>query len=192
MANAIHVTPVGTAIYPWLNKPDTKFNPDGEYSVSLLLSEDAAKVVNNVVKPLMNGGKHNPIKPEVDDQGNGTGNYTIKFKLKAKVSPKRGQPFEQKPILLDEDGNRLEKLIGGGSKIKIAYEAYAYDGMGGGVTLRVKKVRIAQDGLVEYTSKDNVDWGEDCVDKPKEEVEDEGDDAQEANLVRLDLDDEDF
>jgi hypothetical protein len=183
MANAIHVTPVGTAIYPWLNKPDTKFNPDGEYSVSLLLSEDAAKVVNNVVKPLMNGGKHNPIKPEVDDQGNGTGNYTIKFKLKAKVSPKRGQPFEQKPILLDEDGNRLEKLIGGGSKIKIAYEAYAYDGMGGGVTLRVKKVRIAQDGLVEYTSKDNVDWGEDCVDKPAEEVEVES---------NTDSDDEDF
>jgi hypothetical protein len=184
MANTLHVTPVGTAVYPWLNKPDTKFNPDGEYSVTLLLSKADAKVVSGVVKPLMAGGKHNPIKPEVDDQGNDTGNFKIKFKLKAKVTPKRGQPFEQKPVLLDEDGNRLEKLIGGGSKIKIAYEAYAYDGMGGGVTLRVKKVRMAQGGLVEYTSKDNVDWGEDCVDKPAEVVADDVDEN--------DTEDEDF
>ena len=30
MAKGLNVTPVGTAVYPWLNKPDTKFNPDGE------------------------------------------------------------------------------------------------------------------------------------------------------------------
>ncbi len=175
-SNKIHVTPVGTAVYPWLNMPDTKFNPMGEYSVTLVLSKADTKAVNDVVKPLMNGGKHNPIKAELDDQGNATGNYKVKFKLKAKVTPKNGKPFEQKPVLLDEDGNRLEKTIGGGSKIKIAYEPYAYDGMGGGVTLRVKKVRVAKDGLVEYQPKDSVDWGEDCVDKPKEVEDTEFDD----------------
>ena len=125
MAKGLNVTPVGTAVYPWLNKPDTKFNPDGEYSVTLILSKEDAKEVSKVVKPMMNGGKNNPIKEELDDQGEKTGNYKVKFKLKARVVPKRGDPFDQKPILLDEDGNRLEKLIGGGSQIKVAYEAYA-------------------------------------------------------------------
>jgi hypothetical protein len=183
MANAkIHVTPVGTAVYPWLNTPDTKFNPMGEYSVTLVLSKSDTKVVSDVVKPMMNGGKNNPIKPEVDDQGNKTGNYKVKFKLKAKVTPKNGKAFEQKPVLLDEDGNRLEKLIGGGSKIKIAYEPYAYDGMGGGVTLRVKKVRVASGGLVEYQSKDSVDWGEDCVDRLKEEAEEAVDELEDEDF----------
>jgi hypothetical protein len=31
----------------------------------------------------MNGGKNNPIKAELDDQGEKTGNYLVKFKLKA-------------------------------------------------------------------------------------------------------------
>ena len=29
------VTPRATAVYPWLNTPDTKFNADGEYKVTL-------------------------------------------------------------------------------------------------------------------------------------------------------------
>ena len=29
------VTPKATCVYPWLNKPDTKFNADGEYKVTL-------------------------------------------------------------------------------------------------------------------------------------------------------------
>ena len=28
-----HVSPAGIAVYPWLNKPDTKFDADGVFSV---------------------------------------------------------------------------------------------------------------------------------------------------------------
>ena len=33
MANKLptHVTPVGTAAWPWLNTPDTRFDSDGVY-----------------------------------------------------------------------------------------------------------------------------------------------------------------
>jgi hypothetical protein len=57
--------------------------------------------------------------------------------------------------------------------MKVAYEPFAYSALGGGVSLRVKKVRIAKDGLIEYVAADTkTDWGEDCIDKPKkEEVE---------------------
>lgn len=171
MANKLYVTPTGTAVYPWLNKPDTRFDADGVYSVTLQLSKADTAPINAVVKPLMNGGKNNPIKQELDDQGEKTGNYLVKFKLKALVKPKKSEPFSQAPILLDEDGNRLTALIAGGSKMKVAYEPFAYSALGGGVSLRVKKVRLAKDGLIEYVAADSkTDWGEDCIDKPKEEV----------------------
>lgn len=34
------VTPKGIAKYPWLNRPDTKFNPNGDYKVTMRFTED--------------------------------------------------------------------------------------------------------------------------------------------------------
>jgi hypothetical protein len=196
MANKMYITPTGTAVYPWLNKPDTRFDADGVYSVTLQLSKADTAPINAVVKPLMNGGKNNPIKAELDDQGEKTGNYLVKFKLKALVKPKKSEPFSQAPVLLDEDGNRLTALIAGGSKMKVAYEPFAYSALGGGVSLRVKKVRIAKDGLIEYVAADSkLDWGDDCVDKPKEEVAVAAESDNYASTGAAgdgDLDDEEF
>lgn len=36
-------TPEGTFSFPWLTTPDTKFNPEGEYRVSLVLPADEAE-----------------------------------------------------------------------------------------------------------------------------------------------------
>ena len=36
-------TPKGTAIFPKLNEPDKKFNPEGVYSLTLRLSDAEAK-----------------------------------------------------------------------------------------------------------------------------------------------------
>ena len=192
----MYITPTGTAVYPWLNKPDTRFDADGVYSVTLQLSKADTAPINAVVKPLMNGGKNNPIKAELDDQGEKTGNYLVKFKLKALVKPKKSEPFSQAPVLLDEDGNRLTALIAGGSKMKVAYEPFAYSALGGGVSLRVKKVRIAKDGLIEYVAADSkLDWGDDCVDKPKEEVAVAAESDNYASTGAAgdgDLDDEEF
>jgi hypothetical protein len=107
----------------------------------------------------MNGGANNPIKPELDDQGEKTGQYVANFKMKAHVKTKSGDEWDQKPILVDSDGNRMIAAIGGGSKLQVAYEAIPYDAMGGGVSLRMKKVRVLD--LVEYESKaDGTNWGE--------------------------------
>ena len=184
-----YVSPAGTAIYPWLNTPDTKFNADGEYSVKLSFNKADAKRISDVVKPLMNGGKHNPLKPEEDDQGNKTGNYVANFKMKARVKPKNGQEFTQSPILLDSNGNRTDAKVGGGSKLQVAYEAVPYDAMGGGVTLRLKKVRILE--LVEYGEKDNTDWGseEGSYTAPKSE---EQKDWEADEGIEEDEDEEDF
>ena len=154
-----HVSPAGIAVYPWLNKPDTKFDADGVFSVKLIFDKAATKKISDIVKPLMNGGKNNPIKPELDDQGEKTGQYVANFKMKAHVKTKGGDEWDQKPILVDSDGNRMIAAIGGGSKLQVQYEAIPYDAMGGGVSLRMKKVRVLD--LVEYQSKaDGTDWGE--------------------------------
>ena len=37
---AIIKSPKGIARYPYLNTPDTKFNPDGDYKVTLILNNN--------------------------------------------------------------------------------------------------------------------------------------------------------
>ena len=39
MANQIHVTPVGTAAWPWLNTPDVRYEPDGVYQVKMIFNK---------------------------------------------------------------------------------------------------------------------------------------------------------
>lgn len=42
-------TPVGTAVYPWLNTPDTKFKAAGEYKTNLVLSAEDAAALKELV-----------------------------------------------------------------------------------------------------------------------------------------------
>ena len=161
MANKLptHVTPVGTAAWPWLNTPDTRFDSDGVYQVKMIFNKKDVKGIKDIVDPLMICGKHNPVNPELDDQKKETGNYVVNFKLKAKVKTKSGDTFTQKPVLLDTAGNRVINPVGAGSKLKIAYQAVPFNQGAGGVTMRIQKVRIVD--LVEYTKQDDVDWGKD-------------------------------
>ena len=152
-----HITPVGTAAWPWLNKPDTRFDADGVYQVKMIFNKKDIKPIQTIVDPLMDGGKHHPIKPEMDDDGSPTGNYIVQFKMKARVKTKNGEAFTQKPVLLDTLGNRVIDQVGAGSKLKIAYQAIPFNQGAGGVTMRMQKVRIID--LVEY--QDKIDWGKD-------------------------------
>ena len=43
------ISPFGTAVYPWLNDPDTRFEPDGVYACTLRLSaEDSEPFVKQL------------------------------------------------------------------------------------------------------------------------------------------------
>jgi hypothetical protein len=180
-----HISPAGTAVYPWLNKADTKFDADGVFSVKLIFSKEDAKKVSDIVKPIMNGGKNNPIKPHMDDQGDKTGNYIVNFKMKAHVKTKAGDEWDQSPIILDTDGNRVMEKVGGGSLLKVAYQAVPFDAMGGGVSLRLVKVQVQT--LVEYKSEgDNVDFG-----KPSGDFKTEKKDVVEEFLEDVELEGED-
>ena len=44
-------TPIGTAMYPKLVTPDTKFNADGVYSCKLIISKDDFETLEATINP---------------------------------------------------------------------------------------------------------------------------------------------
>jgi len=153
-------TPVGTAFYPRIDTPDTKFNPDGVYSCKLHLTEgefNAFKLeVDAVVKrayeemckeknksslPIANSA---PVR--VKD-----GNYEIYAKQVARKDTRKGL-LEFRVTVFDAKGTRLEDIppVGSGSRLKMAVEIYPYftDLNGFGYSLRLKAIQILE--LVEY------------------------------------------
>jgi hypothetical protein len=135
------VTPKGIAVYPWLNKPDTKFSPEGDYKVTLKVpAEDAAPLIEQLDKILQEYKAeavkkdpkiarmaiNAPYEEEADDQGNLTGNYLFKFKQKAVINMKDGRTVDVKVALLDASRTPTDVLVGGGSEIKIAATVYPY------------------------------------------------------------------
>jgi hypothetical protein len=156
--NPLYVTPAGTAQYPYLNKPDTKFNVDGEYKVTLdVPSEDAAQLIQQLEEA------HDKSIAAAKDEAKGkrvkegdlpftvnadAGTVSFKFKLKAKVTPKKGDPFEQKPAIVDAKRQPLSAntVVGGGSKLKIAFEIIPYYTAiaGAGISLRLKAAQVIE------------------------------------------------
>ena len=137
------VSPKGIAVWPRLNDPDTKFKPEGEYSVDLAFAEgdvEGQKLVRFLEKRRdelhAEWASENPkkakrceiadvFKEELDEEGNETGRILIKFKMKASGTSKRtGKPFTMRPDLFDAKGKKLTVLpqVGGGSELKVSYE----------------------------------------------------------------------
>lgn len=156
--NPRYTTPKGVASYPYLTKPDTKFNPDGEYKISVEIpGEDAQDIVTfldeQFALSVAKAKKDNPGKKIKEGDvpysiNEDTGKVTVKFKLKAKVTPKIGDPFEQRPALFDAKGKPVgaDAKVGGGSIVKVAYELIPYYTAiaGAGVSLRMKAVQIIE------------------------------------------------
>lgn len=156
-----YVTPLGTAQYPWLTKPDTKFNADGTYSVALTFRDDDGTfttLINREFEAAVAKAKEQNEGKKIKSADlpiteNEDGSITLKFKLNAKVTPKNGEPFEQRPALFDAKGTPLglDTKIGGGTKMKIAFEcAPFYTALiGAGISLRLKAAQVIE--LVEYS-----------------------------------------
>ena len=135
------VSPKGIAVYPWLNRPDTKFSADGDFKVTLKVSADEAapfiKKLDDIISnyheekakadPKIAGYSVSPpYEEETDDQGNLTGNYLFKFKQKAVIHTKDGRTIDMKVALFDASRTPTNVNVGGGSKIKIAATVFPY------------------------------------------------------------------
>jgi hypothetical protein len=164
-----YVTPMGVAQYPYLTKPDTKFNPDGEYKVNLEIpAEEASEIMSFLDEQLEasvakakeeNKGKKIKEGDAPYSVNEDTGKVTLKFKLKAKVTTKSGDEWEQKVAVFDAKGTPVTKTpnIGGGSKMKVSYEVIPFytSLVGAGISLRMRAVQVIE--LVEFSGGASAD-----------------------------------
>ena len=139
------VTPKGKAVYPSLTRPDTRYNEEGVYKTGLTMSEKDAQKFMEMLKEVYTeefGAKKLPsakLPFKKNDDG------SVVFNFKSKNAPK----------LFDSKGNPIKDIselrVGGGSTIKIAGAAKAYNAGGAtGVTCYLNSVQVID--LVEYSS----------------------------------------
>lgn len=154
-------SPKGTLLFPWLNKPDTKFNPEGKYRVTLRLSEADGKALVAKLQPIEDKlvataqkdpkrkGKriktHDFFKLVHDDNGDPTGEYEFSMKMTASGVRKDGTAWAMKPDLFDRHGQKLpaDVAIWGGSTGKVSFDVVPYDkAIGTGISLRLNAVQV--------------------------------------------------
>ena len=143
-------TPKGIAQYPWLSKPDTKFNEEGVYKVDLIIPKaDAIPVLKqinevfaeNVDKETKRAKGQDVVKAkppyweELDDAKQPTGNVVLRLKSK------------YKPAVFDAKGiPMVDSNIWGGSELKVngTIAPYFTSIIGAGVSLRLSAVQVIQ------------------------------------------------
>lgn len=157
----------GKAMWAKVYDPDTKFDQNGIYSVSVLVPEEEAQEMCEHLDSLAKKRLAEEIKdgkkkgltfkkgyaPATDKDGNETGEIEFKIKMKAKFQSKQGQWFSQKPMVVDSKRTPMSKstLIGNGSLVKVAFDPIPYTMMSTKITsvsLRLKGVQVIN--LVEY------------------------------------------
>ncbi|SKB50263.1 hypothetical protein [Luteibacter sp. 22Crub2.1] len=131
------LTPPGTAVFPSLTVPDTKFKPEGEYAVKLSFDptdERVSALVADLEKrrdelfeafkaeELDKAGDKRKLKAkelekwdvapvfteELDKDGEETGRILINLKMKASGVTKTGKKWSQKPTIFDAKGKKMD------------------------------------------------------------------------------------
>ena len=159
-------TPAGIAVYPKIEKPDTKFNADGVYSIDLDLSgAEAQELIGKLTKvaddayaaECKSKGKKQLKRSDMPWKETEDGKTRFKFKLKAKGGTGEKQ-WDQKPALFDAKGNPVKDLnVGSGSTVKVAFDVVPYFTamVGQGISLRLRAVQVIE--LRQYIAGDNFD-----------------------------------
>ena len=164
-------SPAGSAKFPKLTVPDTKFNPEGDYSVSLVFEQGEAddflaqldkfadEAFEKAKGDLETNGKKaqakkvvraEPYKMELDQEGEETGNIEVKFKMKAKVKMRDGRVLEFSPKLFDAKGQPIKPEdieIWGGSTLKVNFtpsQYYMASSKNAGISLQLNAVQVLE------------------------------------------------
>lgn len=181
------ITPVGIFKWASLGKPDTKFKAEGEYRVTMSLPKDAPETVKFLTKldadykAAIQAVKEQlaadpktkarvktvktsnlPYKPELDQEGNETGNVLVNFKAKASGVRKDKTAWSFKPGVFDAKRNPIPSTVGiwGGSKGKVAYQVdgyYVSASQEAGLSLKLQSAQILD--LKSGSGKDAASFG---------------------------------
>ena len=158
------VTPAGTLVFGFIAEPNYEYKDDGEYLASIVLPAKEAKPIieqidNWIEESVKEAKKKNPKKKvvkadppyadSVDEEGEPTGDYIIKFKSPASGTSRRtGKRWERTVPVFDAKRHPVnldEVNLAPGSKIKIAYSEYFWFATGkAGVKLNLNGVQIIE------------------------------------------------
>ena len=149
-------TPVGTAQYPWVNSPSTKFVPEGEYTCNLVLTKEEGDQILQKIQPILDKA----VEAKKEETGKPVKTYDLpltldgdKYTLKSKLKPvngtrKDGVPFSRSIGLFDSQGNPWNKevIIGGGSKVRLSVRPRSWFApmLGVGITLDLLAVQVIE------------------------------------------------
>ncbi len=176
-------SPAGTAIFPRIKTPDTKYDAGGVFVCKLAIErseavEDFIEFLETTRDEwLKNELKNSDAKKkaklkkfavadvyedEIDDEDNETGRVIIKFKLNHTIEKKDGTTFTQRPSVFDAQGTQLKRIpnVGGGSQLVIGGTVIPYamaSTKSVGVSLRMEGVQVLE--LVEFGGKDASAFG---------------------------------
>jgi len=179
-------TPVGTAKFPWLTKPDTRFKAEGVFCTGLLVpKEDAEELCQELdrladeafkaaiadlkakkknPKVIEKTVKHEPYQMLLDSDGNETGMVEFRFKTNAQATI-NGEVRKFTVPLFDSVGNPVKCSPWSGSQIRVNFSPIPfYNAVGNGlagVSLRLNAVQVIK--LVSGSG-DAKSYGFDSVD----------------------------
>lgn len=162
--NIYNISPIGEALYPWINNADTEFNDAGVFKVDLRLTgKDAADLREDVDEKAqagfdeltadMTAGErkkftiYRPYEVEEDDEGNPTGAIIFRFRQNATIKLKDGTEKKVQIGVQDSEGNDTRVAIFGGSKLRVLYSARpikVVSSKQAGVRLDFSMVQIAE------------------------------------------------
>lgn len=193
MANKKYITPRGIAKYPKTDK-GYKWNdsanrntpdPDGEYMLDLIVSEEGLAPIKRVVETFLKEGnlkaKNKPWQKNKDKDGTELDTYIVKFKQYAKNQDgsKRVLPhFDAKARKLPEDF-----MLTNGSTVAVQYHPFYYKAQGGGVKLYLDSIQVidyvqwegsspfdaVDDGFTYEGETDNSDYDEDTINEDEDD-----------------------
>ena len=154
-------TPKGVASYPHVNEPNTRFNPMGEYSCTIVVSEEDANAFREKVEAIFDAEyereciihkkklKKSQYFPVTQDE---EGKWIIKTKQVSTVESKSGDVYKFDIKLFDASGQPVKSencRVGSGSQVKCAVEPRTWynPSVGFGMTLSLRAVQVIE--LVE-------------------------------------------
>lgn len=132
-------TPKGLAQYPSIKTPDTKFNPEGDYKVNLVMEDDEKTNAlvskldailedfyendDDVLYAISKGRK--VVTQDIYEKDE-EGRIVMKFKQKAVITKKDGSKIPVKIRQFDSKGKPIDVNIGRDSVIKVSFTANPY------------------------------------------------------------------
>lgn len=192
----IVTTPVVAIGYNHLRVPDTRFNKDGDYKLDFFMTEEQAKAFCTPINKDPRAGGKKVKYTKVD------GTFKFKTKQSATVKdPKSGEVYDMKPRLftIGEGGATVKygedkPAPWSGSTGEVEVEVVPYDTFGGGLTLRIRAVRLHK--IVEGTAPTG-NWAEveegyttESVARDETSVEEENDELVDPDNEAADPDEE--